>query len=60
LAQVGDDLMAVKIKVYPFRATAALGTAQNIAIKGAGFIKVSNWKGEVKRLHAKSPGKSLC
>jgi hypothetical protein len=51
-AQMRDDLMAVKIEVHPIWAAAPFRAAEQIAIKGAGLVEISDGKGEVKRLHS--------
>ena len=35
-----DDLMAVEIEVHPFVARTSFGTAEQVAIEGAGFGKI--------------------
>jgi hypothetical protein len=49
--QMGNDLMAIKIKVDPMRRAAPLATAQYAAVKGAGFVKVMNGEGKMKGTH---------
>ena len=36
-----DDLMAVEIEVHPFVARTSLGTAEQFAVKGAGFGQIA-------------------
>ena len=43
-----DDLMAEEIEVHPFGARASFGTAEQMAIEGAGFGKIAHRKGKMK------------
>ncbi len=43
-----DDLMPVEIEVHPFVARTSLGTAEQVAIEGAGFGKIAYRKRKVK------------
>ena len=48
---MGADLMAVKIEVDPFFGLPPHAAAQQIDIKGAGFLYIIDGKGEMKRMH---------
>lgn len=48
---MGDDLVAVKIKVDPVRTGAAFGAAEQLAIEGAGGGEVMNGEGEMEWRH---------
>ena len=45
---MGDDLMAEEIKVHPFIARTSFGTAEQFAVKGAGFGKIAHRKRKMK------------
>ena len=45
---MGDDLVAVKIEIHPFRRTAPLGAAEQAAIESAGGRKVVHREGEME------------
>ena len=46
--QMGDDLMAQKIKVDPVIALPPLGATQHFAIKAARRLQIVNGKGQMK------------
>jgi hypothetical protein len=46
--KMGDDLVALKIEIHPFRRTAPLGAAEQGAIEGAGGSKVVDREGQVE------------
>ena len=43
-----NDLMAEEIEVHPFLARASFGTAEQVAVKGAGFGKIAHGKCKMK------------
>jgi hypothetical protein len=45
---MGDDLMAEEIEIHPFRARPPLRTAEQFAIKSAGFGKIAHGKSQMK------------
>ena len=48
---MGDDLVAEEVEVNPVIGAAALGAAQDGAVKVAGGRKVVNREGDVERAH---------
>jgi hypothetical protein len=48
--QVGNNLVAVKIKVNPFLGASTLGAAQEPTVKVTGLLKIVNGKGKVERM----------
>ncbi len=45
---MGDDLMSEEVEIDPFGRGSALRTTEKIAVKGARFVQVVNWKCQVE------------
>jgi hypothetical protein len=46
--EMGDDLVAEEVEIYPLIGTAAFGTAEHSGVKGACGVKVVDREGYVK------------